>query len=340
MLWPTNDYEFLYGYVFLLVVIVLYHFFFAKDRTEGKPFRQHFFEANQTPLSDLQWPVEQLLKSGIHEARLNVRFPDFDLRAKFQKYIDKSSDYGIAFYVPSTDELDSRLRVFRSYCEENEIPFTLVPDLENKQMNWLRIDCGRDSAKAYRLLQVLAVEIAEIPEKSNHEYQLINVLPGDELVDDPDQKPLSDAELSIARDAEFRKRTGASVFEIGLFFVFLSGRFLSYIGLIYAFLINILAKILGLHITWSVVHIKILNITFAPSIFEIACLVIVLISSLDVFLRVYWVRMLGDKDMNLQRSTSLFWYPGRKPLIRALKFKVMLRWNILIPLVVVSWVLL
>ncbi len=334
MSWPHSDTGLLYGFLLFLVLGALVFAYFQRDR---KIAGQTATDDTTGTLSDLRRPIEYLLKSGVHGASLTVTFPDTEFRVLFQKEIWQRHDYGIVLHLEDSGSSGNRLDALRDHCQRNKIPFAVAGRRSETSPATIRVDCGRNIDKAYGLLRTIVTEIAGLAEDSGYDYEMSGGSRPGELVDSPDQQPCTEEELSAFEKKAFGHRFGYSYSEVQEFFAFTLALCLGYAGLLYSIIIELGVRIFSLEVTWAVLHFEFFGLELQAKAFDLLSLGLILTGSLMILTRPFWRSYFRPTGKDWSHLAERDWHPNREAVLYALRRRLKVRANILIVLVLLSW---
>ena len=140
--------------------------------------------------------IAYLLRSGFRGAwvRLRPAAADSNLAIQFDKYIRGPGDYGIELVFPVLKWSRAYAPQVEAYCRDREMPLRVRPKLSSHAREALFVDCGQDPELAFELARHIWTEIFGLDASTPHRVERYGLSTDGELVDRPDQKPLSFSE--------------------------------------------------------------------------------------------------------------------------------------------------
>ena len=140
--------------------------------------------------------IAYLLRSGFRGAwvRLRPAAADSKLAIEFDKYIRGPGDYGIELVFPVFKWARDYAPQIEAYCRARELPLRVRPKLSSHAREALFVDCGRDAELAFELARHIWTEIFGLATSTPHRIERYGLSSDGELVDQPDQKPMSFSE--------------------------------------------------------------------------------------------------------------------------------------------------
>ncbi len=176
--------------------------------------------------------LEGLLKSGVDGAFVIVRHRGSERFIQFRKYIQSAGDFGLELGFPNVAWSQGYFPKTRIYCEEMSIPYRIHTETSDGICGFLYVNCGKDLELAFELTKAIWTRIFNLPEHAQHHIKSHGISYWDELVDRPNQTPLSFRE-------GWRRKYGAeppSFVSIFLEFIFTFLRPVAFFGLVVALL--------------------------------------------------------------------------------------------------------
>lgn len=338
MSWLWTNTGFFLGFVLFLAGLFLLLFCFGRDRKTGRRLRELWAEEDRPPFAELDRRIGTLLKSGVDGALLDVSFPAHDLTVRFRKDIKAEGDYGIALLLAKRAGTDPHFAGLRAHCEDNGIPFTLDFERAEETTQFLCVDCGRDAAQAFRLLEELAIRIAGIPEHAAHSLDFVGGGRPGELVDRPDQAAVPEEELKRRVFQAFRDELGMSMTKAMFFSLFMPLVSVSVLlGLLYSALIGLSARALLVEPAWSSVTFEFFGLAFSAKVFDLVCLALFLATLAQTATRGYWANKLRRDGADWRPVLEPGWRPDAAALVRVLGPRTKWRSYSLVLLVLWSW---
>ncbi len=140
--------------------------------------------------------IAYLLRSGFRGAwvRLRPAVSDSKLAIQFDKYIRGPGDYGIELVFPVLKWSRAFAPQVEAYCQDKDLPLRIRPKLSSHAREAIFVDCGQDPERAFELARHIWVEIFGLEASAPHRIERYGLSTDGELVDKPDQKPLSFSE--------------------------------------------------------------------------------------------------------------------------------------------------
>ena len=119
---------------------------------------------------------------------------DSKLAIQFDKYIRGPGDYGIELVFPVLKWSREFAPQVEAYCHAQDLPLRVRPKLSSHAREAIFVDCGRDPERAFELARHIWVELFGLEASAPHRIERYGLSTDGELVDKPDQKPLSFSE--------------------------------------------------------------------------------------------------------------------------------------------------
>lgn len=137
--------------------------------------------------------IAYLLRSGFRGAwvRLRPAVADTKLAIQFDKYIRGPGDYGIELVFPVLKWSRGLAPQLEAYCRAREMPMRVRPKLSSHAREAIFVDCGQDPELAFELARHIWIEIFGLETSTPHRIERYGLSTDGELVDRPDQKPMS-----------------------------------------------------------------------------------------------------------------------------------------------------
>ncbi|MDJ0945255.1 MAG: hypothetical protein QNJ30_17440 [Kiloniellales bacterium] len=137
--------------------------------------------------------IAYLLRSGFRGAwvRLRPAAAGSKLAIEFDKYIRGPGDYGIQLVFPVLKWSRDFAPRIEAYCRDRGMPLRIRPKLSSHAREALFVDCGQDPELAFELGRYIWVEVFGLEASTPHRIERYGLSTDGELVDKPDQKPLS-----------------------------------------------------------------------------------------------------------------------------------------------------
>ena len=144
-------------------------------------------------LTEIGPAIAYLLRSGFRGAWVRIR-PETagsKLAIQFDKYIRGPGDYGIELVFPAFKWARDFAPQVEAHCQALGLPLRVRPKLSAHAREALFVDCGRDPELAFELARHIWTEIFGLEASTPHRIDRYGLSTDGELVDQPDQKPLS-----------------------------------------------------------------------------------------------------------------------------------------------------
>ncbi len=153
-------------------------------------------ETENQDLSQAEPAIAYLLRSGFRGAwvRLRPAAAESKLAIQFDKYIRGPGDYGIELVFPVLKWSRGFAPRIEAYCLDRKLPLRVRPKLSSHAREALFVDCGRDPELAFDLARHIWIEIFGLETSTPLRVERYGLSTDGELVDRPDQKPLSFSE--------------------------------------------------------------------------------------------------------------------------------------------------
>ncbi len=168
-----------------------FRFPLRRNRNDGRPRgieNQDFAQA--APV------IAYLLRSGFRGAWVRIRpaAAECKLAIQFEKYIRGPGDYGIELVFPVLKWSREFAPQVQAYCRARELHLRVRPKLSSHAREAIFVDCGQDPELAFELARHIWIEIFALEASTSHRIERYGLSTDGELVDKPDQKPLSFSE--------------------------------------------------------------------------------------------------------------------------------------------------
>lgn len=147
-------------------------------------------------LAEIGPAIAYLLRSGFRGAWVRIRpeAADSKLAIEFDKYIREPGDYGIELVFPAFKWARDFAPQVEAHCRALGLPLRVRPKLSAHAREALFVDCGRDPELAFELARHIWTEIFGLETSTPHRIDRYGLSTDGELVDQPDQKPMSFSE--------------------------------------------------------------------------------------------------------------------------------------------------
>lgn len=166
-------------------------------REAVKNFRQATDKARaaswQSDFSQLRESLSDLIRSGFRAASLSVRAraKSSKFSLEFKKYIRAPGDYGVELVFPLYKWAQPFAEGIKSYCRDKNLPLRVRSKRTPRSREVIFVDCGNESAVAFDLARHLWIKIFGQEETTAHRVDRYAVSSLGELIDRPDQTPMS-----------------------------------------------------------------------------------------------------------------------------------------------------
>lgn len=164
-------------------------------RQEVNKRRSEAIEApvQEPTLSDFDARLASLLRSGFDGATLSLQRKrrGSGFRLVFEKYIRAPGDYGLGLVFTLHDWALPFMAQVKAFSENKGLPVRVQDKRTPKGREAVFVDCGKDAALALDLARYLWIEIFGLEETAACSIKQQDISIYGELVDRPDQKPMS-----------------------------------------------------------------------------------------------------------------------------------------------------
>lgn len=135
--------------------------------------------------------LDGLLRSGVDGAFVIVHHRDSERFVQFHKYIQDAGDYGLELGFPNVAWSKDYFPKTRIHCEENSIPYRIHTETGDGACEFLYVNCEKNLELAFELTKAIWTRIFDLPVYARHCIESHGISHWDELVDRPDQAPLT-----------------------------------------------------------------------------------------------------------------------------------------------------
>ena len=298
--------------------------------------------------SNLEGPIEDLIKSGITGAFLKITFEGFDLVCLIQKYIREDHEYGISVLLPINQEGDHSSNNVVLYCQQSSIPFKIVileagdlrsgASLPDTKIKAISIDCGNDTEGALRHLKSIVVDTLGIPETVEFRHRFKGGSRPGELVDDPELGSFTSQESRRFWGSVLRRQTGVGFAGVIVVMLINIAAVFGNFALMYSIFIELLGKIFSIDPSWSAISFEVAGLSCRAKWFDVFWIVVLILTLFEPLTRLYWVKEFRREGKDWRSLMDSNWRPKSAELSQALRLKFKARRNLLILLVIVLWV--
>ena len=129
----------------------------------------------------LEWlyrPIDYLLQRGYDMGFLVIEFPYSKKFVQLRKYVHSDIDYGIELGFPRVKWSIQYFDEIEDFCITNKIPYSIEKNAyKEPALDFLYIDFGKDSKKAYDIVRKILVEVFGADENTKFFVQLSGAEP-------------------------------------------------------------------------------------------------------------------------------------------------------------------
>lgn len=134
-------------------------------------------------VSQLQKPLEELLKRGFDGGTLVVEHVKTEKFIQFRKYISSQGVYGIDMYFPEVDWSRKFISSFRKICSSEGVEIEeLMPGLDSP-VRFLKVGFNKKADVAFWFMKKVVIDVFELPPDELFYVRLDGAHPKDVLVD-------------------------------------------------------------------------------------------------------------------------------------------------------------
>lgn len=140
--------------------------------------------------------ITSLIRSGLSGAGLRIEHQKkgSKLALQFIKYVRAPGDYGIELDFTVFKWARDHVSKIEAYCAAEGLPCRIRPKKRVRGWDVLTVDCGRDPNRAFHLARLIWIEVFGLESTSPHRVRHHGISPFGELVERPDQGPLTPQE--------------------------------------------------------------------------------------------------------------------------------------------------
>lgn len=133
--------------------------------------------------SDLRPYLDTLLRRGYNGSFVLIEEPGTRRFVQFAKYIKRKGDIGLELGFPRTTWSEPYFTNLQEYLVANDIPFKRQPVETPPTTEFLDVDCGTDTAKAFRIAEAILTSMFQTPPPTRLKGRFSNLSLHDELID-------------------------------------------------------------------------------------------------------------------------------------------------------------
>lgn len=296
----------------------------------------------------LQGPIEEVLRSGIADAFLEITFEGFDLVCLIQKYIREDGEYGISILLPINQEDDNDSKNVLLYCQRSSVPFKIVTpedrdlrssaSLQAAKTKAISIDFGKDTEGALRHLKSIVVDTLGIPETVAFYHSFKGGSRPGESVEDPEPGSFTSRESIRYWSSVLRRLSGVGFSGAITFFLIKVAAVFGYFALMYSIFIELLGKAFSIDPTWSAISFEVFGLSCRAKWFDVIWIVLLILTRFEPLTRSYWLIKFSREGKDWRSFRDSKWRPKFGELSQALKLKLKSRANLLILPVIALWI--
>lgn len=145
----------------------------------------------ESDFSQVEASIARLLRSGFNDAILVVQNTGSKRFIQFRKYIHDVGNFGIELGFPHVAWAEDYFPKLRAHCEENDIPYRIRTEPPGSNQEFLYVNCGQDVHMAQGLARAIWTRIFGLSEHAQHRIQQYRVHMFGNVVNRPEQGPLS-----------------------------------------------------------------------------------------------------------------------------------------------------
>jgi hypothetical protein len=133
--------------------------------------------------TDLGPYLDRLLRRGYNGSFVLIEEPGTGRFVQFAKYIKRKGDIGLELGFPRTTWSEPYFRNLQEYLVANDIPFKRQPVATPPTTEYLDVDCGTDTAKAFRIADAILTSMFQTPPSTRLKVRFSHLALYDELID-------------------------------------------------------------------------------------------------------------------------------------------------------------
>ena len=134
-------------------------------------------------LETIQWAINGLLRQGYNGGFLIINIGYSKKFLQLRKYIYAPGNYGIELAFPNAKWSEQLFPKFADFCKQSGIIYSVVIEPAVEPLEFLRIDFGKDVAKAREIIKGIILKVFELDESVHLFARLENASIKDELID-------------------------------------------------------------------------------------------------------------------------------------------------------------
>jgi hypothetical protein len=152
------------SWIFWVFVIAIIIFLFILRAGKG-PARS---------LEELHKPIDELLKRGFDGGFLLINISYSKKFIQLRKYINSDDSFGIELVFPKAKWSSRFFDKIKNFCKDNDIHYLIRREKAKHTLNFLYVDFGNDSKRAYEIVKKILLDVFEIKENTKLFLRLEN----------------------------------------------------------------------------------------------------------------------------------------------------------------------
>jgi len=125
-------------------------------------------------LEDLHKPIDELLKRGFDGGFLLINISYSKKFIQLRKYINSNNNFGIELVFPKAKWSLKFFDKIKSFCRDNNIHYLIRKEKAKHTLDFLYVDFGNDSKRAYDIVKRILLDVFEIKETTKLFLRLEN----------------------------------------------------------------------------------------------------------------------------------------------------------------------
>lgn len=271
---------------------------------------------------ELEHAIKQLLKRGFADGFLSIKAKNSDKYLELTKYITPSGRYGLYVYVPIEQWSESYIHLVQNYFATEGIALDYEMNESDGLVSFLRVDCENDAHRTYKIVKEIFTRIFGVPKSAKYSVVLSNCSPWDELIESPRQKSLSWARGIMQLNALVQERLSLPLSDLALSFTLGCVQMVGVVGLVYIIGFDNEAR------SW--VNLEVVGTVIKAPILGLIYWSLILIGSLRVFTRFFWVRFITRDIRQRENRSKVGW------LFQGIRFAILNKLNLISIVLIVT----
>ena len=126
-------------------------------------------------LESLQTPIDDLVERGVNGGYLVIDIVSTKSFLQFSKYVISKSNFGIELAFPKVAWSERYFGKLQDFCVSNRVRYWINAGTHEGECDYLRVDYGKDSRKAYEDAKRILREVFNVDDSTRYMFLIVRI---------------------------------------------------------------------------------------------------------------------------------------------------------------------